>query len=105
MTKSILEQFEYKVLVAHNGREAIDIFHEHKDEIYAAIVDMMMPVMGGKPTIKELKKERPDLKVISISGYQEGHEPFGIKDLDVDAFLPKPFNAERLLQTLNEVKH
>jgi PAS domain S-box-containing protein len=103
MAKTILEEYDYKVLVAHNGEEATRVFSTHKDEIYAAIVDMMMPVMGGKATIRILKRERPSLKVIATSGYQREHELVDLKDAEVDAFLPKPFNAETLLQTLNSV--
>src|SRR3990167_3596208 len=105
MTKTILEEYDYKVLVAHNGEEATKIFLTHKDEIYAAIVDMMMPVMGGKTTIRILKKERPSLKIIAMSGYQREHELVDLKEAEVDAFFPKPFNAETLLQTLSNVIH
>jgi len=105
MARTILEEYDYKVLVAHNGEEATRIFLTHKDEIYAAIVDMMMPVMGGKATIRTLKKERPTLKVIAMSGYQREHELVDLKEAEVDAFLPKPFNSEKLLQTLDEVIH
>jgi nitrogen-specific signal transduction histidine kinase/CheY-like chemotaxis protein len=105
MTKTILEEYDYKVLVAHNGEEATKIFLTHKDEIYAAIIDMMMPVMGGKTTIRILKKESPSLKIIAMSGYQREHELVDLKEAEVDAFLPKPFNAEKLLQTLSDVMH
>lgn len=105
MARTILEEYDYKVLVAHNGEEATKIFLTHKDEIYAAIIDMMMPVMGGKATIRTLKKERPALKVIAMSGYQREHELVDLKEAEVDAFLPKPFNSEKLLQTLDEVIH
>lgn len=105
MARTILEEYDYKVLVAHNGEEATRIFLTHKDEIYAAIVDMMMPVMGGKATIRTLKKERPALKVIAMSGYQREHELVDLKEAEVDAFLSKPFNSEKLLQTLDEVIH
>ena len=105
MARTILEEYDYKVLVAHNGEEATRIFLTHKDEIYAAIVDMMMPVMGGKATILTLKKERPALKVIAMSGYQREHELVDLKEAEVDAFLPKPFNTEKLLRTLDQVIH
>ncbi|MCL4243712.1 MAG: response regulator, partial [Candidatus Dadabacteria bacterium] len=103
MARSILEEYKYRVVVASNGKEATDIFHDRKDEVYAAIVDMMMPVMGGKATIKTLKKVSPSLKVIAISGYQREHELVDMHDVEVDAFLPKPFDTETLLQTLNQV--
>lgn len=105
MARTILEEYDYRVLVANNSEEATRIFFMHKDEINTAIVDMMMPVMGGKATIRILKKERPSLKVIAISGYQREHELVDLEDAEVDDFLPNPFNAERLLQTLSDVIH
>ncbi len=105
MTKTILEEYDYKVLVAHNGEEAARVFLSRKDEIYAAIVDMMMPVMGGKAAIRILKNARPSLKVVAMSGYQREHELVDLKEGDVDAFLPKPFSAETLLRTLGDVLH
>lgn len=103
MARSILEEYKYRVLVANNGKEAAELFLDRKDEVYAAIIDMMMPVMGGKATIRALKKECPALKVIAISGYQREHELVDMHDIEVDAFLPKPFDAETLLQTLNRI--
>lgn len=103
MAKSILEEYKYRVLVARNGKEATELFLDRKDEVHAAIVDMVMPVMGGKTTIRTLKKECPALKIIAISGYQREHELADVHDIEVDAFLPKPFDAGTLLQTLNRV--
>jgi CheY-like chemotaxis protein len=74
ITRAILEEFGYKVLTANNGHEALDVISDSKKRIDAAIVDMMMPVIGGKTVIRSLKKKRPSLKIIIASGYQKEHE-------------------------------
>lgn len=102
MIRTVLEEHGYKVLVAHNGVEATDLFLAHKDDVYAAVVDMMMPVMGGKATIRNLRSQSRSLKIIVISGYQDEHV---LVDVEADAFLPKPFNTTALLRTLNDVIH
>ncbi len=103
ITRAILEEFGYKVLTANNGHEALDVIADRKKIIDVAIVDMMMPVIGGKTVIRSLKKKRPSLKIISASGYQKEHELVNMEENPPDAFLHKPYSAETLLRTLDEV--
>ena len=103
ITRAILEEFGYKVLTANNGHEAFDVIADRKKSIDVAIVDMMMPVIGGKTVIRSLKKKRPSLKIISASGYQKEHELVNMEENPPDAFLHKPYSAETLLRTLDEV--
>lgn len=71
VTRTILEEFGYKVLTANNGQEALDIISDKKKRIEVAIVDMMMPVIGGKTVIRLLKKKRPTLKIISVAAIRK----------------------------------
>ena len=96
ITRAILEEFGYKVLTANNGHEALDVIADRKKHIDVAIVDMIMPVIGGKTVIRSLKKKRPSLKIISASGYQKEHELVNMEENPPDAFLNKPFSAETL---------
>lgn len=105
ITRAMLEEFGYKVLTANNGHEALDVISDRKKRIDAAIVDMMMPVIGGKTVIRSLKKKRPSLKIICVSGYRKEHELIDVEENLLDAFLNKPFNAETLLRTLVTVLH
>ena len=105
ITRAMLEEFGYRVLTANNGHEALDVISDRKKRIDAAIVDMMMPVIGGKTVIRSLKKKRPSLKIISVSGYRKEHELIDVDENLLDAFLNKPFNAETLLRTLDTVLH
>jgi CheY-like chemotaxis protein len=105
ITRAILEEFGYKVLTANNGHEALDVIADRKIHLDVAIVDMIMPVIGGKTVIRALKKKRPSLKIISASGYQKEHELVSMEENPPDAFLHKPYNAETLIRTLDEVLH
>jgi hypothetical protein len=105
ITRAILEGYGYKVLTANNGHEALDVISDRKKGIDAAIVDMMMPVIGGKTVIRSIKKKRPALKIICASGYQKEHELITMEENPADAFLNKPYNSETLLRTLDEVLH
>lgn len=103
MTRETLEAFNYRVLMAKDGAEAIVLYQRHKGEIHAVISDMMMPVMDGPTAIDALRKIDPAVKVIGVSGL--GPESVLTKggELSVQVFLKKPFTTELLLTTLRQL--
>jgi CheY-like chemotaxis protein len=103
ITSSVLEEFGYVVITAENGKVALNIVDSGPGRIDAAIVDMMMPIMNGTEVVKALKERLPDLRIITVSGYQREHELITVEENLVDAFIPKPFSAETLLRTLSGV--
>ena len=94
----------YKALSAKDGTEALATYVAHKEQIKAVVMDLMMPHMNGLQTIRALKKLNPQLKVVTTSGgpFDEARQLESVR-LDVNAFLPKPFDAESLLEKLSEV--
>ncbi len=102
ITKKILEKHGYKVIKAIDGKEAIELYLQHKEEIKAVLLDVMMPVMDGQACILELRKVNPEVKIIAISGLIEKDKLAEVADL-ADAFLSKPYAIEKLLQTIHEV--
>ena len=102
MTRTILTEFGYRVVTAGHGGEAVALVKKHPEPIRLAVVDMMMPVMDGPKTIKALKKMRPEMKFVSVSGLQQTDEikqQFAAMGIP---FLPKPFNTEKLLLTVKK---
>ena len=59
----ILSKAGYDVLTAANGKEALDFFEKGRTQISLVILDLIMPEMGGKECLKELRKIDPQLKV------------------------------------------
>ena len=59
----------YTVLVTRDGLEAVETFRRDKDRVDLAILDAVMPRLGGKGAFEELRREKPDLKAIIMSGY------------------------------------
>jgi two-component system cell cycle sensor histidine kinase/response regulator CckA len=86
----------FTVFPAANGREALDTFHQHADEIDVVLTDVVMPEMDGPALVRELVAERPQLRVIFTSGY------CGSNDLDTQStyFLAKPFDINDLVATV-----
>ncbi len=101
VTTATLEKYGYKTLTASDGTEAIGIYLQ-TDKIDLVITDMSMPYMDGAATIRALRKINPQLKIISASGLTNLQRTDN-KDLNTNAFLLKPFTAEKLLKTVAEV--
>ncbi|MEK6288463.1 MAG: PAS domain S-box protein [Acidobacteriota bacterium] len=99
ITKGTLEAYGYRALTAADGTEAVALYAQHKDEIKVVLTDLMMPYMDGPVTIRALQKMNPNVRIIASSGLAENSRAIeGVK-----SFLPKPYTAERLLNTLAEV--
>ena len=71
MTARVLRRAGYTVMLASNGREAVDVFDAHGDEVALAILDVVMPEMGGRQVYEHIKALRPGMKVLFSSGYSE----------------------------------
>lgn len=105
ITKLSLETYNYRVLVANDGVEALALYAVHKKEIDLVLLDMMMPAMDGKITIQTLQEINPSVKIIAISGLVFHDKIVGRTGNGVRAFLRKPFTANELLKTISTVKH
>ncbi|MBA4313192.1 MAG: hypothetical protein C0417_11245, partial [Chlorobiaceae bacterium] len=105
ITKETLEASGYKVLTANDGTEAIAIYADNDQNIDVVITDMMMPFMDGATTIRALKRMNPAVKIIAASGMAMNKDTFIAEDLTVDAFISKPYTAEKLLKAIDEILH
>jgi len=95
VAQASLEIRGHKVLLAHNGLEAIRAAGEHP-EIGIVLLDLTMPVMGGEEAIDRILAARPGVKVIVSTGYghREAAARFGRKN--VAGFLQKPYTSKQL---------
>jgi signal transduction histidine kinase/ActR/RegA family two-component response regulator len=95
-----LESLGYRVLVAENGLEALEVYKavcvEGVSEIDLVITDVVMPEMGGKVLVQELKKVEPDVKVLAISGYVLKDDLQVLKEAGILGTIQKPFEVEAL---------
>jgi len=95
---SVLQRYQYRVLVATSGVEALRVWEEHHGQIDLLFTDMIMPGgMTGNDLAKELKKRKPGLKVIFTSGYTAGLIEKDFNQGDT-GFLPKPYQPHIVAQ-------
>jgi len=93
----------YHVLEASGGEEALEIVQSGQTEIHLLITDVVMPNMDGPTMVRHVKKLKPDLAVIFMSGYAE--EAFRRNDQNSEDihFLPKPFGLKQLAAKVKDV--
>lgn len=103
ITKSSLEAYNYRVLTASNGIEAVELYTQHQQEINLVLLDMMMPEMDGETTIKMLQKINIEVKIVAISGLVLNSNTAYESAVNVKAFMSKPCTGKDLLHTVNKV--
>ncbi|MBW4645947.1 MAG: PAS domain S-box protein [Goleter apudmare HA4340-LM2] len=105
ITKSSLETYNYQVLTASNGLEAVAIYAQQHHKISVVLLDMIMPSMDGAIAIRMLQNINPQVKIIAISGLLSSQNIAEIGNMGVRAFLAKPCTAKELLHTLATVNN
>ncbi len=103
ITTTTLEMYNYKVLTAQNGIEAIALYNQHQEDIKLVLMDMMMPVMVGETAIRALQIINPQVKIIAMSGLATAEALTQITDNGIQGFLSKPFTAHELLKSVQNV--
>lgn len=98
VARRVLERAGYRVCTASDGRAAIEVFAAHAAEISAVLIDMTMPQLRGDEVIVELRRLRPDVRVVLSSGFIE---PLATRSLERVNFLQKPWTPEALLAAVD----
>ncbi len=91
-----LRRFGYQVLTAIDGAHALDVARAHPERIDLLLTDVLMPRMGGPELAQRLKRERPTLAVVFMSGYTAGHD-LGVSTQDAVRLVAKPFDVRELV--------
>ena len=99
LVREILGQYQYRVIEAASGVEALKAWDEHDGQIDLLLTDMVMPEgMTGSEVAAQLRKRKPELKVIFTSGYSAEVVGKDFSQSDM-AFLAKPYLPPQLAQT------
>jgi CheY-like chemotaxis protein len=100
MVCEILKQYDYKVIEAGSGVEALRVWDEFDGDVDLLLTDMVMPEgMTGRELAVQLKKRKPDLRVIYSSGYSPDSNGKDLSQNDT-VFLAKPYLPPQLARTV-----
>ena len=103
MVKLLLESRGYTVISAEDGNDAINKFYNHDGHIDLLLFDVTMPGKNGEDAYDMIKKTKPDVKVLLMSGYAEDVLLKNDSRKDKLQFLQKPASPETLFSKINEV--
>jgi PAS domain S-box-containing protein len=102
LIKEVLEKYGYEVIDAKDGEQAIRLFNKNKDKIRLVILDVIMPKKNAKEVYDAIKKVRPEMGAIFMSGYIGNTlQNRGILERGVN-FIPKPILPQHLLVKVYE---
>jgi two-component system, cell cycle sensor histidine kinase and response regulator CckA len=93
---SVLEGAGYTVEVAEDGTKAVERLRSLGKRVRLVLLDLTMPVLGGAEAAAELRRVRPSIPIIAMSGYGDLELMQHFSEVTVDDFLPKPFSPDQL---------
>lgn len=93
----------YKVVVAHDGFEALKIYEKIGAQIGLVVLDFFLPVMDGDAVFDELRGLNPDIAVVLSSGFAEEQKISAMLGQGLRGFMPKPYSREKLLRQVRSV--
>jgi hypothetical protein len=95
ITKNTLESYNYQVITASDGADALACYAKNMEKVALVLIDMMMPYLDGPGTIRALQRMNANIKIIATSGLATNDKLAELTG--VHAFLAKPYTAEKLL--------
>jgi two-component system, cell cycle sensor histidine kinase and response regulator CckA len=103
IVRESLRRNGYKVLIAVDGNEALQMASAYQDPIHLLVTDLVMPNIGGRELAQRLTPLRPGMKVLFMSGYSE-HSALDIEATSQAAtVLQKPFSLDALARNVRRV--
>jgi CheY-like chemotaxis protein len=99
----MLQRLGFEVLIANDGRQALDIFREHRGEIRCILLDLTMPRLDGEETFQELCRIDPNVRVIMSSGFSEPKTLNPSIEKRLAGFIQKPYQLSDLTALLKKV--
>jgi CheY-like chemotaxis protein len=103
LLRKVLTRQGYTVLEARHGRDALMALERHRGAVHLVVTDIVMPEMGGRELADRLRADRPELKILFISGYTNDEiVRRGVSESDMD-FIQKPFSSDDFLRRVREM--
>jgi signal transduction histidine kinase/CheY-like chemotaxis protein len=101
LAQEMLEAYEYSVLLARDGKAALELAKNHRQPIDLLMTDILMPRLGGIELAQQLSALRPDMKTLYTSGYNDNGGSF--ERVPGARYLQKPYAMEELARTMRDL--
>ncbi|HVW84878.1 MAG TPA: ATP-binding protein [Bryobacteraceae bacterium] len=100
LIRDTLIQHGYSVLDAHDAENALTVAESHRGDIDLLLTDVIMPGMNGTNLARRVRRTRPEIRVLYMSGCRGAAEPGPGAPVSAAGYIQKPFSAESLLETV-----
>jgi two-component system, cell cycle sensor histidine kinase and response regulator CckA len=101
MIVEMVQELGFEALPASDGFEAVRVFSENPKNIVLVLLDMTMPKMGGEDVFDKIRKIRPDIRILLMSGYSEAEVTGLFEGKTLTGFIQKPFSFESLREKIH----
>ena len=98
--ESILK-YDYHLIHAWDGMEAVEMFREHNPQI--VLMDINMPVMDGYEATREIRKYSAKIPIIAVTAFAYASDEQKVMESGFDGYMPKPINARLLKAQLMDI--
>jgi two-component system, cell cycle sensor histidine kinase and response regulator CckA len=96
LVSNILQDAGYTVELAADGAQAVERLRALGNRVRLILLDLTMPILGGAEAAAELRRIRPDIPIVAMSGYGDIEVMQRFSEVGVDDFVPKPFSPDQL---------
>jgi CheY-like chemotaxis protein len=103
MVQSILVGLGYEIVLASNGREAVETFEREQGRFDVVLLDLVMPEMDGPDCFRALQRLAPRVRVLMSSGFTQDADMQALFKEGVRGFLSKPYLTADLSKALEEI--
>ena len=103
VAKRMLEHMGFQVITAADGRQGVEIFRSRAAEIVCVLLDLAMPHMDGEQAYRELRRIKPDVRVLMSSGYNEQEVTQQFVGKGLAGFIQKPYRFAALRDAMRRV--
>jgi len=103
LTEELLLGFGYRVLTAVNGEDAISLLENHKDDVFLAVLDIIMPKIDGINAAKKMRLLNSQLPIIFLTGKDKHEYAKDLLDFNNHIVLSKPYSPEKLNEAIIKI--
>ena len=95
-----LQAYGFKIYLASNGQDAVEVYRQHRDSIDVVLLDIRMPGLDGPQALEAMRILNPEIRCCFMSGETGKYSSMSLDQWKPDHFFSKPFSLESLASTL-----
>lgn len=100
---TLLQSAGYSIYEAEDGQQAMELYDKNKDSIGLLLLDLGLPKLTGVEVFKKIKAQKPDIKMIAMSGWGKRETVNELYEEGIDVFVQKPYKPIEIIDTVKKL--